>query len=106
MVSLSATKREAADTDRQISRFEVPSPAMIGRSPSEPDGPLARRHVDHHQVHGPAPKPVLSLRRCLARQRNFMTVEAAHSRPMHRNFAAVEADLALRRTPLRHFGSR
>ena len=28
-----------------------------------------------------------------------MTIEAAHPRPVHRNFAAVEADLALRRTP-------
>ena len=28
-----------------------------------------------------------------------MTIEAAHPRPMHRNLAAVEADLALRRTP-------
>jgi hypothetical protein len=57
------------------------------------------RHVDQHQVHGPAAKPVLSLRRRPARQRNFMTVEAAHPRPMHRNLTAVEADLALRRAP-------
>ena len=56
------------------------------------------RHVDQHQVHGPAAKPVLSLRRP-ARQRNFMIIEAAHSRPMHRNLATVEADLALRRAP-------
>jgi hypothetical protein len=28
-----------------------------------------------------------------------MTIEAAHPRPMHRNLAAVEADLALRRAP-------
>ena len=28
-----------------------------------------------------------------------MTIEAAYPRPVHRNFAAVEADLALRRTP-------
>ena len=28
-----------------------------------------------------------------------MAVEAAHPRPMHRNLAAVEADLALRRAP-------
>jgi hypothetical protein len=28
-----------------------------------------------------------------------MTIEAAHSRPMHRNLATVEADLALRRAP-------
>ena len=27
-----------------------------------------------------------------------MTIEAAYPRPVHRNFAAVEADLALRRT--------
>ena len=60
---------------------------------------FARRHVDQHQVHGPAAKPVLGLRRRPARQRNFMTIEAAHPRPMHRNLAAVEADLALRRAP-------
>jgi hypothetical protein len=30
---------------------------------------------------------------------HFMTIEAAHARPMHRNLAAVEADLALRRAP-------
>jgi hypothetical protein len=67
----------------------------------KPDSPpeFARRHVDQHQVHGPAAKPVLGLRRRLARQRNFMTIEAAHPRPMHRNLATVEADLALRRTP-------
>jgi hypothetical protein len=28
-----------------------------------------------------------------------MTIKAAHPRPMHRNLAAVEADLALRRAP-------
>ena len=51
------------------------------------------------QFHGPAAKPVLGLRRRPARQRNFMTIEAAHPRPMRRNLAAVEADLALRRAP-------
>jgi hypothetical protein len=93
---------DSATNRREAADFEVPSPAMIGSGPPE----FARRHVDQHQVHDPAAKPVLSLRRRPARQRNFMTVEAAHSRPMHRNFAAVEADLALRRTSLWHFGCR
>jgi len=67
----------------------------------KPDSPpeFARRRVDQHQVHDPAAQPVLGLRRRPARQRNFMTLEAAYPRPMHRTFAAVEADLALRRTP-------
>ncbi len=60
---------------------------------------LARRDVDQHQVHRPAAKPVLGLRRRPARQRNFLAVEAAHPRPIDRNLAAVEADLARRRAP-------
>ena len=44
---------------------------------------FARRHVNQHQVHGPAAKPVLGLRRRPARQRNFVTIEASHPRPMH-----------------------
>src|SRR5215471_21483744 len=66
----SASPREAAD-------FEVPSPAMTGRSPAgQPHGTpeLVRRHVDQHQVHGPAAKPVLGLWRPPGRQRDFMAV--------------------------------
>ena len=99
---------DSATNRREAADFEVPSPDDRQVALRKPDSPpeFARRHVDQHQVHGPAAKPVLSLRRRPARQRNFMTVEAAHSRSMHRNFAAVEADLALRRTPLWHFGCR
>ena len=67
----------------------------------KPDGApeLARRYVDQHQVHGPATKPILGLRRRPGRQRSFPAVEAPHPRSMHRNLAAVEADLARSRAP-------
>ena len=68
------------------------------RKPHSPPE-LARRHVDQHQVHGPAAKPVFGLRRRPGRQRNFPPVEAAHARSMHRNLAAVEANVARRRAP-------
>ena len=89
---------DSATNRREAADFEVPSPAMIGRSPSGSRKARLSLRVEH-QVHGPAAKPVLRLRRRPARQRNFMTIEAAHPRPMHRNLAAVEADLALRRAP-------
>jgi hypothetical protein len=45
----------------------------------KPDSPpeFARRHVDEHQVQGPAAKPVVGLRRRPARQRNFTAIEDA-----------------------------
>src|SRR3989442_14004809 len=69
----------------------------LGQPYSPPE--LARRHVDQHQVHGPAAKPVLGLRRRPGRQINFMAVETAHPRAMHRNLATMEADLALGAAP-------
>src|SRR5258708_37336896 len=56
---------------------------------------LARRHVDQHQVHGPAAKPVFRLCRPPGRQRNFMAVVTAHPRAMHDNLATTETDLSL-----------
>jgi hypothetical protein len=38
---------------------------------------LARRYVDQHQVHGPAAKPILGLRRRPGRQCNFVAIETA-----------------------------
>src|SRR5262249_13847460 len=60
---------------------------------------LARRHVDQHQVHGPAAKPVLGLCRRPGRQRNFMAVVTAHPRAMHGNLATMETDLSLGPAP-------
>jgi hypothetical protein len=60
---------------------------------------LARRNIDQHQVHGPAAKPVLGLRRRPGRQFDFTPVVAAHARSMHGDLAAVEADLSLGRAP-------
>src|SRR5262249_25014361 len=58
-----------------------------------------RRHIDQHQVHGPAAKPVFRLCRPPGRQRNFMAVVTAHPRAMHSNLATVETDLSLGPAP-------
>src|SRR5262249_36426664 len=60
---------------------------------------LARRHVDQHQVHGPAAKPVLGLCRRPGRQCNFMAVVTAHPRAMHSNLATIKTDLSLGPAP-------
>src|SRR6516162_11596526 len=60
---------------------------------------LARRDVDQHEVHGPAAKPVLGLRRRPGRQRKLMAVIATHPRATDRNLAAVEAYLAFGSAP-------
>src|SRR5262249_2130101 len=57
------------------------------------------RDVDQHEVHGPAAKPVLRLRRRPGRQRKLMAVIATHPRATDRNLAAVEADLAFASAP-------
>jgi hypothetical protein len=46
----------AATNRREAAAFEVPSPAITGRSSSGRYRPLelALRHIDQHQVHGPA----------------------------------------------------
>ena len=61
-----AVRPTAPRTGARPPDCEVPSPAMIGRSPSGSRTArlsLRVRHVDQHQVHGPAAKPVLGLRR-------------------------------------------
>ena len=93
---------DSATNRREAADFEVPSPAMTGRSPSgqphrTPE--LARRHVDQHQAHGPAAKPIFRLCRSPGRQRNFMAVVTAHPRAMHSNFATMETDLSLGPAP-------
>src|SRR5207245_9114983 len=60
---------------------------------------LARRHVDQHQVHGPAAKQVLGLCRRPGRQRELMAVVTAHPRAMHGNLATMETDLSLGPAP-------
>src|SRR6516165_10251161 len=93
---------DSATNRREAADFEVPSPAMtgkiaLGQPHRTPE--LARRHVDQHQVHGPAAKPVFRLCRPPGRQRNFMAVVAAHPRAMHSNLATMEADLSFGPAP-------
>src|SRR5437764_11804433 len=71
--------------------------AAVGQPHRTPE--LARRHVDQHQVHGPAAKPVLGLCRGPGRQREFMAVVTAHPRPMHGNLATMETNLTLGPAP-------
>jgi hypothetical protein len=59
----------------------------------------AGRDVDQHQVHRPAPQPVLGLRRLPARQRDLGTAVRTHARPFDHDLAAVEAQLARRPAP-------
>ena len=54
---------------------------------------------NQHQIHRPAAKPVLGLRRRPGRQRKFVAVEAAHPRAMHGHLAPMEANLALGSAP-------
>src|SRR5450830_1526200 len=62
---------DSATNRRDAADFEVPSPAMAGKSP--PGSRTARLslrvdNVDQHQVHGQAAEPVLGLGRRPARQ--------------------------------------
>ena len=57
------------------------------------------RDVDQHQVHRPAPEPVLRRRPLPTRYWNLPTIDAANARPFHRNLAAVEPDPPLRLAP-------
>src|SRR2546429_3581683 len=92
---------DSATNRREAADFEVPSPAMTGISPSGSRTArlLARRHVDQHQVHGPAAKQVLGLCRRPGRQRELMAVVTAHPRAMHGNLATMETDLSLGPAP-------
>src|SRR5262249_35368868 len=77
------TSRCRPGNDRQIA---------FGQPHRTPE--LARRHVDQHQVHGPAAKPVFRLCRSPGRQRNFMAVVTAHPRAMHGNLATMENNIS------------
>src|SRR5512135_1871806 len=83
---------DSATNRREAADFEVPSPAIAGRSPSGSRTARLSLRVDTLiSIRFMAQRP--------SRQRNFMTVQAAHARPMHGNLAAMETDLALRPAP-------
>ena len=93
---------DSATNRRDAADFEVPSPAMTGRSPSGSRTARLSLRVDTLiSIRFIAQRPSQSSA-CAAVQvgsGSFTAVEAAHPRAMHRNLAAVEADLALRRAP-------
>src|SRR2546430_3125263 len=93
---------DSATNRREAADFEVPSPAMTGRSPSGSRTARLSLRVDtliSIRVHGPAAKPVFRLCRPPGRQRNFMAVVTAHPRAMHSNLATMETDLSLGPAP-------
>ena len=65
-----------------------------GKPPASRCRPGHCRQIAFRKPHGPLQLDAFLCRRP-ARQRNLLAVEAANPRPMHRNLAAVEADLAL-----------
>ena len=93
-IAFRATPRRRAS--HQCRRPILARGVTLRQSHSTPQ--LARRDVDQHEVHGPAAKPVLGLRRCPGRQRKLMVVIATHQRATDRN-AAVKADLAFGSAP-------
>jgi hypothetical protein len=80
---------------REATDFEVASPAYrsiaLGKGGYNPPACASRRY----QVHGPAAKPVLSLRRSPDPPRYYVAVETAHLRVMYRNPTVTEVDLVM-----------